>query len=569
VVVNAFPDMEKKLWERNSHATDAQAMAGLRDRFTFLLTTHGVLRGESLFKAELSDMLHLIHEGRDPTPIGILILQIATGKTNQAGKLYGRILRHCDPALCGIGGLGFYLLQRFKVTGEMTPPPDFTVNKNWFDIQLLVGVNTTRSTNTKSISDRGYAGVIKNISKTLQLPVHHFTHLGRELGPTMLEFAEMDPEDIRRLGNWDPSTQEAAYSAKLPLKPMRVAVGFHEQKGLHWSARQMKIPAETLQQQLWSWIEDSLQAINTATSADQIDRYTAIGFLKLLKFLRIVILQDAAMLLHQGRTHIVLEDPIFSSPAFLNFKAEIVQHCQEATNPCDTNLNQLIPGMNERLGNLQSSVSVGFQQSDAKMQAGFLLLQQAMTGNNARFAAGLRYAACAFSPPSNATDSPNATDFASAFPLTAGGVATVAAASAVQPSPSRTREPGISLHKKHDSVTSMYNEWHGIGAEFLNKPSTGGLCALESQGMAWRSHFKHSEKAQFSRFKGVMHAVARWRQEKGKEIVAVLAEFDGIMAEQGVGNLSNLVKALQSKGYLPKKTRGPRTSRAISPTESL
>jgi hypothetical protein len=219
------------------------------------------------------------------------------------------------------------------------------------------------------------------------------------------------------------------------------------------NGKEMKYPAETLQQQLWSWIKEALEAINTATLADGVDRHTAIGFLKLLKYLRIVILQDAAILMHQGRTHIVLDEPIFSSPEFLTFKAEMVQHCQEATNPCDTSLSQCIPELHERIGNMQSSLTVGFQQSDAKMQANFLQFQQTLAGNNAAIAAGLRNAACAFSPP-NASATP--TDFASANPLTAGGGATVAAASAGQPS--RTREPGISLHSKHSSVTSMYNE---------------------------------------------------------------------------------------------------------------
>jgi hypothetical protein len=54
-----------------------------------------------------------------------------------------------------------------------------------------------------------------------------------------------------------------------------------------------------------------------------------------------------------------------------------------------------------------------------------------------------------------------------------------------------------------------------------------------------------------------MEAVHRRQQEEtgkasGMELAGVLAEVDGIMAEQGVGNLSNLVGALHDKGYMQK-----------------
>jgi hypothetical protein len=122
----------------------------------------------------------------------------------------------------------------------------------------------------------------------------------------------------------------------------------------------------------------------------------------------------------------------------------------------------------------------------------------------------------------------------------------------------------VNLHKKHASVTSMYNEWNGIGG-FPNKPFPGGLCALESEGREWRNHFKSKENEQFSRFRRAMQAVACQRQENGMEIAAVLAEFDVIMAEPGVGNLSNLVGALQHINYIQKgPTRKPRRSPTAS-----
>jgi hypothetical protein len=568
LVVEAIPKIEKKLWERNSDSSDAHAMVGLRDRFTFLMTTFAILRGESLFKAEFADMLHLIITGREPTPMAIFILQMATGKTNEGERLYGRLMRHLHANLCGIGGMGFYFLLRFKVTGEMSPPPDFTVNKNWFYIKLLVGQNARPTTNVNPICDRQYAEVIKKVCDSLQVPACHFTHIGRVTGPPVLELEEIQPEDIRILGNWDPTTQEKVYSAKIPLRSMRPIVGFPPEKGLHWSEREMKLPDESLQQhpELWPWIEVALEAVNNATAADGINRYTALAFLKFMKYLRIVILQDAAVLLHEGRTHRALQEPIFSTPEFLAFQAEMVQHCREATNPCDTNLNQVIPGMNERLGNLQSSVSVGFQQGRADVQELQRQIQQSFAGNNATLAASLRNAANALSPPT-AGAAPD--DFAAAFSLPPAARAVTATAASVEQQ-SRAGEPRIplhALHGVHHSVTSMYNEWHGIGA-FLNGP-TGGLCALESENKKWRDHFKPGETSRYSRLKRVVQAVHRRQQEEsskenGMELAGVLAEFDGIMKGKGVGNLSNLVDTLQSKDYIPKDKRAKRKTLSSS-----
>jgi hypothetical protein len=115
------------------------------------------------------------------------------------------------------------------------------------------------------------------------------------------------------------------------------------------------------------------------------------------------------------------------------------------------------------------------------MHAGFLQLQQSIAGSNANIAAhiaaSLRHAANAFSPPTAAA--PNS--FAAALLLPAAaeeGAVTGTAASTEQES--TVGEPRIFLRDVHHSVTSMYNEWHGIGNFLLSCP-TGGLYVLESE----------------------------------------------------------------------------------------
>ena len=67
--------LEQKLWEYAKAPTFRVVLAELRNRFCFLQTFAGILRGESLFKAELSDLLYFNLDNKcDPTPMQILIL---------------------------------------------------------------------------------------------------------------------------------------------------------------------------------------------------------------------------------------------------------------------------------------------------------------------------------------------------------------------------------------------------------------------------------------------------------------------------------------------------------------
>ena len=87
-----------------------------------------------------------------------LVMKIATGKTNGTKTLYGRVVRHKDPALCPIGALGLYLLARFHLADEKL---DFSSNSSWFDVKLLVECGSRE--NTKGIKDRTYRKTMESV----------------------------------------------------------------------------------------------------------------------------------------------------------------------------------------------------------------------------------------------------------------------------------------------------------------------------------------------------------------------------------------------------------------------
>lgn len=75
------PRIENELWCKGHGGSFRSAYCWIRNRFCFLFTFNGILRCESLYKAELSDMLCVqTKKNRDPHKLLLLVMQLATGK---------------------------------------------------------------------------------------------------------------------------------------------------------------------------------------------------------------------------------------------------------------------------------------------------------------------------------------------------------------------------------------------------------------------------------------------------------------------------------------------------------
>ena len=121
-VVEHYDEIEDQMWKDSVSAQHCHrsTCANLRHRYCLLHLTSGILRCESLYRAELSDFLCIKSPKKDEDihPMFLMINQITLGKTNHGRTLYGRATRHKDVNLCCIGGLAFYLQYRFHCTGE-------------------------------------------------------------------------------------------------------------------------------------------------------------------------------------------------------------------------------------------------------------------------------------------------------------------------------------------------------------------------------------------------------------------------------------------------------------------
>jgi hypothetical protein len=74
-------NIEQAFWDHGK--TVRESLPGLRNRCVFLLCYSGLLRHESMFLGELSDMLFVEYQrSRDSDPFFIMVMQIATGKSS-------------------------------------------------------------------------------------------------------------------------------------------------------------------------------------------------------------------------------------------------------------------------------------------------------------------------------------------------------------------------------------------------------------------------------------------------------------------------------------------------------
>ena len=204
----------------------------------------------------------------------------------------------------------------------------------------------------KSMSERSYTSILQRACKVLFLFLSHFLHLGRVTAPAQLELEEVDGKDSRALGNWKQDVFATCYSTQLPLPAMRVMAGHDKRQGFHVNPRTTFFGDDSHQELpklIFPWLEREINKVN------QVKNKTAAAFLSFLDSLRWVILQDAAVLISEGRDHYIYKtNPhIFMSPTFLDYETKLLAHIER--HKCDQRFNAILdsvlPGVHERLDN--------------------------------------------------------------------------------------------------------------------------------------------------------------------------------------------------------------------------
>jgi Centromere DNA-binding protein complex CBF3 subunit, domain 2 len=223
-------------------------------------------------------------------------------------------------------------------------------NEDWFDIKVLVDLHNFASTKTKGISDTTYTREIKKALKENTLPHKHLLHFGRREGAVDLECKQLDHEDIRRLGNWDPTIQEKAYSAKIPISAILCAGNFTEGGGIYFNPRTVVIPSQELQDMIFAFVDPALEAVEAA-NRDGAEFWTALGFLRFMKRMKQVVLQDAAYMMEflpdRVNHPVFFEIIVFHTDEFQAFRRLMRSSVEAAVSLVDTQIDTVLPGVIE------------------------------------------------------------------------------------------------------------------------------------------------------------------------------------------------------------------------------
>ena len=132
-------------------------------------------------------------------------------------------------------------------------------NETWFSIKVLTDIQS--DDNTSGIQNDSYTRRIGEISTMLGIPINKYLHLGRNVGSRTLDFLEADEGEIRRMGQWNPSTFDNHYSSKIPMKAMRMLAGYENETDLYFNTRTSVQPSDDLLRAtpIGCWVYDTLR----------------------------------------------------------------------------------------------------------------------------------------------------------------------------------------------------------------------------------------------------------------------------------------------------------------------
>ena len=585
--VERYNDIEDALWEESARAHGPRELAAkLRHRYCATHTASGILRCESLYRAEWSDFLCITapRTDTDVHSIDIMVNVIAEGKTNKGRRLYGRAMRHRDVRLCCFGALSFYAQYRFHFTNEFK---DLTVddwydNSKWYDIKLLCDL-FAGDRNTREMVKDSYADTIAKVLKRLGLPDCKRLHWGRVFGSKFLEFLEENDEAIRKMGQWNPSVFDNSYSSKLPMGPMRKLAGFHGSQQMYFNTRtSVEVPAVLLRSSPLGWVYDIYEAVMEDPRSSV--QHTAPYVLRFFMKLNVVMLQDAAamQILYPDRcSHPFFETlAVLQSNEFADFKESMKQALETEDCPLDANLEKVMPGVhqwhqvtNDSINTLSRNVNDLKSELKGDMENLYSTLVTAKEDSKVNLARV--HMAIAMQLMNGGLGDVNSVNMnlvdnmlltmpqpTMTSPTAATTTTPTTTATTTEQQPEDPAELDINrlfrMKAKHTSLTGVLKEWFGLD-EFADE--VGGIQGridLYKSTTKWRKHCMiHPQH--FSRTMRTVKTVEALARQQGVDKMAAAASLEESFSRCDK-SVAGFVTWAQNHGLLPKRaTRGKST----------
>jgi hypothetical protein len=203
------------------------------------------------------------------------------------------------------------------------------------------------------------------------------THVGRGSGARMAELAGADESDIRRHGRWNQQALANCYLSSINRVTCRTIAGFSPIAGNYMLQRCAIEPPEELQNQLFTGIN------RYEGEGDWEETLALDGFIRMLKWFRVVILQDMAAMwdFPEMADNPIRQHHIFQSAAFQEFKDRLQSAMEADEHPHDQILQQAVPLIAERIDQNTSFMRNQFNYLETTMNNQFQQLQRSLHNN--------------------------------------------------------------------------------------------------------------------------------------------------------------------------------------------
>ena len=291
-------------------------------------------RGDDLRIVELPDLfLHQL-ENANYGPCEIIVTVLRQGKRNQFGKYEtSGTMRSKEIMFCSHSSMAFWFFYQFQLSGNF---PTMDRSEDWYDMKLFPRTNEDVIT---PLSRTTHYRHIERAFKKCDIVATKFTHYFRGDSTRKAEQLGVSSDDRNKQGRWSRGSMENCYSLDLSEPSMRALAGFSPKFHNFFIARDVLKPPPTLMHKVFPEIDQMLQEEMEESKPN----IAKLQFLKLLKYLRRVILQDACFLTEEYPNSILWKHNIFTSQEFQDFKSEMLSMIDTVKDPTDTSLREVLP----------------------------------------------------------------------------------------------------------------------------------------------------------------------------------------------------------------------------------
>ncbi len=361
-----FLHFAEKPWRVEFHFQE-----NYRTSLDFILRHYMLLDGRKRRAAQLSDLAIVDLGDQGSSEAKAVCLLVQKEKPDGYGRTeLGAMVRNKDVRLCPVSKLAFYFFVRFTLDKEPFPKVN---SPEWLTLPLLKGSNED---GTLDYTTQAYwlTSVENSFNKTPSFP----SYFSPSIKAKVIELKDFTGAQVKESGIWELNGIENEYRKLMPLEWLKAMSGFDPTTNHNYNiCRAGLVPPVELQMEIWPEIEEMEEEMADNPSSSFV---ASDSFLKLCKYLRICILQDAVILKKMFPDNIIFTHPIFRCRRFNDFGRSL-EECLIPDDPQDIlsilarpdvedQLYELILNNKElqsQVSNLQTSMAIQNRQTISKL----------------------------------------------------------------------------------------------------------------------------------------------------------------------------------------------------------